>query len=212
MSIAPRASAATAADVEAWLAELGLVPLERADREGVTSWDLVLDGRRRSALRVTLILDPALALIGWAHFAPPINDSFRKSYRLLLHWNDETPFVKFAVGEDERPLLIAELPANALDRDAVGLALARLLAAADRFHEPAATWLKGGGWSIDAPKAGGPGSALLDRYAGELGELLEAADPVEGSGAGAKGANDEADEADDADDADGADEPAGATA
>ncbi|HEY6571624.1 MAG TPA: YbjN domain-containing protein [Candidatus Limnocylindrales bacterium] len=173
MSIAPRASAPAAADVEAWLTELGLEPLERADREGVTSWDLVLDGRRRAALRVTLILDPALALIAWAHFAPPINDSFRKSYRLLLRWNDETPFVKFALAEDERPVLTAELPAAALDGDVLGLALARLLAVADRLHEPAVGWLKGGGWSIDAPAADdGPGTRLLDRYADDLDELL----------------------------------------
>ena len=79
MSTAPRASACAPADVEAWLAELGLAPLERADRESVTSWDLLLDGRRRARLRVTLILDPALALICWAHLAPPINDSFRRS-------------------------------------------------------------------------------------------------------------------------------------
>lgn len=177
MSIAPRASAPAAADVEAWLTELGLEPLERADREGVSSWDLVLDGRRRAALRVTLILDPALALIAWAHFAPPINDSFRKSYRLLLRWNDETPFVKFALAEDERPVLTAELPAATLDRDAVGLALARLLALADRLHEPATTWLKGGGWSTDAPATGGgPGARLLDRYADDLAELLEPAE------------------------------------
>ena len=177
MSIAPRASATSAGDVEAWLAELDLEPLERADREGVTSWDLVLDGRRRSALRVTLILDPALALIGWAHFAPPINDSFRKSYRLLLRWNDETPFVKFALAEDERPVLTSELPAAALDRDAVGLALARLLAVADRLHDPATAWLKGGAWSTDAPaNDDGPGARLLDRYARELDELLEPAE------------------------------------
>ena len=177
MSIAPRASAPAAADVEAWLTELGLEPLERADREGVSSWDLVLDGRRRAALRVTLILDPSLALIAWAHFAPPINDSFRKSYRLLLRWNDETPFVKFALAEDERPVLTAELPAASLDRDAVGLALARLLAVADRMHEPATTWLKGGAWSTDAPATGGgPGERLLDRYADDLGELLEPAE------------------------------------
>jgi len=125
MSSAPRASAPTAADVEAWLTELGLEPLERADREGVTSWDLVLDGRRRAALRVTLILDPTLALICWAHYAPPINDSFRKSYRKLLRWNDELPFVKFSVGEDERPLLVAELPIETVDADELGLALAR---------------------------------------------------------------------------------------
>jgi hypothetical protein len=177
MSIAPRGSASVAADLEAWLSELGLEPQERADREGVTSWDLVLDGRRRAALRVTLILDPSLALIGWAHFAPPINDSFRKSYRMLLRWNDETPFVKFAVGEDERPVLIAEVPVAALDLDALGLAVARLLAVADRLHEPATTWLKGGAWSTEAPASDdGPGKRLLDRYAVELGELLESVD------------------------------------
>ena len=39
---------------------------------------------------------------------------FRKSYRKLLRWNDEFPFAKFSVGEDERPLLAVELPLDAL--------------------------------------------------------------------------------------------------
>ena len=175
MSTASRASACAPADVEAWLSELGLAFIERADREGVTSWDLVLDGRRRSALRITLILDPALALICWAHYAPPISDSFRKSYRVLLRWNDELPFVKFSVGEDERPLLVAELPVATADVDALGLAIARQVAVADRFHDQTVEWLKAGGWKTaeppDAPDA--PGRRLVARYAAELGELLE---------------------------------------
>jgi hypothetical protein len=175
MSPAPRASAVSATDVEAWLGELGLEPLERADREGVASWDLVLDGRRRAALRVTLILDPSLALICWAHYAPPINDAFRKSYRMLLHWNDEVPFVKFSLGEDERPLLVAELPIETLDADALGLALARELAVADRFFAQSTDWLKSGGWAT-APVADDaaptPGTRLLDRYADRLAELV----------------------------------------
>jgi hypothetical protein len=176
MSSAPRASAPGPADVEAWLRELGLEPLERADRDGVASWDLVLDGRRRSRLRITLILDPTLALICWAHYAPPINDSFRKSYRRLLRWNDELPFVKFSVGEDERPILVAELPASTVDRDALGVALARELAVADRFHDETVDWLKGGGWSMTpvADGAEGPGTRLLDRYATALTELMDA--------------------------------------
>ena len=105
------------ADVERWLADLGLEPIERADRDGISSWDLVLDGRRRFDLRVTLILDPALALICWAHYAQPINDLFRKSYRRLLRWNDEFPFAKFSLAEDERPILAAELPIRTVDRD-----------------------------------------------------------------------------------------------
>ncbi len=106
----PGAPTVRPADVERWLADLGLEPVERAERDGIASWDLVLDGRRRFDLRVTIILDPSLALICWAHFAPPINDMFRKSYRKLLRWNDEFPFAKFSVGEDERPLLAVELP------------------------------------------------------------------------------------------------------
>ena len=149
--IAPGASACAPADVEAWLGELGLAPTERADRESVTSWDLVLDGRRRARLRVTVILDPSLALICWAHYAPPINDSFRKSYRKLLRWNDELPFVKFSIGEDERPLLVAEIPVAHASVDALGLALARHLAVADRYHADTVEWLKAGGWSTDPP-------------------------------------------------------------
>ena len=178
MSNARRATACAPADVEAWLADLGLAPLERVDREAVTSWDLVLGGRRRAALRITLILDPSLGLICWAHFAPPVNDGFRKSYRKLLRWNDELPFVKFSLGEDERPLLIVEVPADTLDRDALGLALARQLAVADRTFADSTEWLKGGGWpSAPAPlPAAGPGPALIERYAEALGELLDPAE------------------------------------
>jgi hypothetical protein len=180
MSTAPRASACAPADVEAWLADLGLAPIERADREGVTSWDVILDGRRRARLRVTLILDPSLALFCLAHFAPPINDSFRKSYRRLLRWNDELPFVKFSTGEDERPLLAAEIPIAQADADALGLALARELAVADRCHADASEWLKAGGWSTDPPAPAdvdGPGVRLIARFAPDLVELL---DPVPG--------------------------------
>jgi len=172
MSAAPRASVRCApADVEAWLTELGLEPLERAEREGLVSWDLLLDGVRRPALRITVILDPAFALIVWAHFAPPINDYFRKSYRKLLRWNDELPFVKFSIGEDERPLLTQELPVAQAGRDALGLALARMVAVADRLHPEAADWLKAGGWAVTGVGRHPGGQVLLGRYADELAEL-----------------------------------------
>lgn len=168
-----RPGAFSAADVEAWLAELGVTPLERSDREGVTSWDVMLDGRRRAALRITLILDPGLALICWCHFAPPINDNFRKSYRKLLRWNDELPFIKFSIGEDERPLLLAELPAATATRDDLGLALARQVALADRYHAETVEWLKAGGWRTDPPAdPDGPGMRLVARYSHDLAELL----------------------------------------
>jgi putative sensory transduction regulator len=145
----PGAPTVRPADVERWLTDLGLEPVDRAERDGIASWDLVLDGRRRFDLRVTIILDPALALICWAHFAPPISDMFRKSYRKLLRWNDEFPFAKFSIGEDERPLLAVELPiadaASPPTADQLGLALARIVGLADRLLDESAGWLWIGG-------------------------------------------------------------------
>jgi Putative bacterial sensory transduction regulator len=137
----------------------------------------VLDGRRRRDLRVTLILDPELALIAWVHFAPPLSDAFRKTYRQLLRWNDELPFAKFALSEDERPIVTAEVPALGLTRDAVGLLVARLLAICDLVHEPALTLmneLRRRDASLAAAERAPAGVALLDRYASELGELTPA--------------------------------------
>ncbi len=159
------------ADVEGWFTELGLAPSERAEREGIASWDLLLDGRRRFGLRITVILDPALAIIVWAHYAPPINDMFRKSYRKLLRWNDEFPFAKFSVGEDGRPLLAVELPIVLAGADEIGLALARILAIADQLLEESKEWLWIGGRIPDQGDRMPANAAFLDRYAGRLAEL-----------------------------------------
>lgn len=173
--------------VDAWLGELGIPIGERAEREGVTSWDITLDGRRRPGILVTLILDPALALLCWVHYAPPINESFRVSYRMLLRWNDELPFVKFAISEDERPVLTTEIPVATLDRDALGTALARLVAVCDLLWEDSARWLappgaRKGTWPPPPPAKP---TSLLERYADRLGELLTAGGAADGDAAAA---------------------------
>ena len=164
------------ADVERWLADLGLEPIERADRDGIASWDLVLDGRRRFDLRVTVILDPTTALICWAHYAPPIGDMFRKSYRRLLRWNDEFPFAKFSVGEDERPLLTVETAiaiASAAGADGLGLSLVRILGIADRLLDESKGWIWIGGRGPDLSTRIGRNAALLARFEMRLPELFE---------------------------------------
>ncbi len=172
----PGAPTVGPADVERWLSDLGLEPVDRAERDGITSWDLVLDGRRRFDLRVTVIHDPSLALICWAHFAPPIGDMFRKSYRKLLRWNDEFPFAKFGIGEDERPLLSMELPIERVTRqdgeESLGLALARIVGIADRLLEESAGWLWIGGRMPDQSERTRRNAAFLDRFDGRLPELI----------------------------------------
>jgi hypothetical protein len=178
--------AASPADVERWLTDLGLEPVDRAERDGIASWDLVLDGRRRFDLRVTVILDPMLALICWAHFAPPIGDMFRKSYRKLLRWNDEFPFAKFGLSDDERPLLTIELPIDELTAtdstaraDTLGLALARIVGIADRLLEESATWLWIGGRIPDQSGRTSRNQALLARFDDRLAELSAVGDAAD---------------------------------
>jgi hypothetical protein len=173
----PGAPLVRPADVERWLADLGLEPIERAERDGIASWDLVLDGRRRFDLRVTVILDPSLALICWAHYAPPINDMFRKSYRRLLRWNDEYPFAKFGVGDDERPLLIVEQPIAVVaadGADGLGTTLTRIVGIADRLFEESKDWIWIGGRMPDQSARVGRNPALLIRFAPRLPELFDA--------------------------------------
>ena len=157
--------------IDGWLKELGLKTVDRDLREDVRSWDLVLDGRRRRALRVTLILDPDVALVAWVHFAPPMTDNFRKAYRQFLRWNDELPFVKFALGADEQPVLAVELPIAGLDRDALGIAIARLLAVCDLLLADSVRWLWPGAKA--PPRLGRERrvAVVLDRFRGALGEI-----------------------------------------
>ena len=174
-----RSSAAAPADVERWLTDLGLEPIDRAERDGITSWDLVLDGRRRFDLRVTVILDPSLAMICWAQLAPPISDMFRKSYRKLLRWNDEFPFAKFGLSEDERPLLAIELPIGEVPAgrdgpgaETLGAALARIVGIADQLFDETTGWLWIGGRVPDQTGRTPRNEAFLERYAAELEALL----------------------------------------
>jgi hypothetical protein len=160
------------ADIEAWLADLGLTPSQPIVRDGVAAWDVELDGRRRFDIRITIILDPALGLIAWVHFAPPIGDGLRKAYRTLLRWNDEFPFVKFSIAEDGRPTLSTEIPLRFVGRDELGLALARSLAICDALLPESAGWLWIGGRIPDQSARQRRNEALLARYAGRLPELL----------------------------------------
>lgn len=159
------------AEIDLWLAEMGIEPLERAEREGAVSWDLLLDGMRRHDIRVTLILEPALALIGWVHFAPPLADTFRKSYERFLRWNDELPFAKFSLSEDLRPILASELPVDALDRESLGLTIARLLTICDLLLDDSIRWLWPGAKQAPVPERPSRQAALLDRYEPQLAEL-----------------------------------------
>jgi hypothetical protein len=180
IALADQASPPTPETLEAWLADLGLTPGPRAAREGIVAWDLVLDGRRRIGLPVTLILDPTVGLIVWALLAPPLGDGLRKTYRTLLRWNDEYPLAKFSVTDDGRPILAVELPLRWLDADEIGLALARVILIADRLFDETRPWLWIGGRVPDDYGASvRRGAGLISRFGPRLAELGQPAEAPE---------------------------------
>lgn len=171
--------------IEGWLRALeadGLDVGARVERDGIAAWDVSLDGQRRRDLRTTVIFDPSLGLIAWAHLAPPLGDGLRKAYRTLLRWNDEFPLAKLSVADDGRPILSVEVPIRWLDAEELGLALARIAGIADRVFDDTRGWLWIGGRVPDGYAARPVRTrALLDRYAARLGELAnpdQAAEPT----------------------------------
>jgi hypothetical protein len=161
--------------VVGWLHDLGLEPMAAVERDGITAWDVAIDGRRRRDLRTTLILDPAVGAIVWAHLAPPLGDGLRKAYRTLLRWNDEFPLAKFSVADDGRPILAVEIPSRWLSADELGLALARVALISDSIFEETRGWLWIGGRVPDGyEERPVRTAALLERFSGRLGELLGA--------------------------------------
>jgi len=163
----------SSASVEGWLRELGLEPAATVEREGITAWDVAVDGRRRRDLRATVILDPAIGAIVWAHLAPPLGDGLRKAYRSLLRWNDEFPLAKFSVADDGRPILAVEIPHRWLRSEELGLALARVALIADAIFDETRGWLWIGGRVPDGYEARPlRNAALLDRFSGDLRELI----------------------------------------
>jgi hypothetical protein len=111
-------------------------------------------------------------MLCWVHFAPPLNDAFRVSYRQFLRWNDELPFVKFALSADDRPVLAAEIEAGRLDRDALGSTITRLLAVCDLTLERSVAWLHPGAKHAPAMERPSRQAALFERYAADVAELL----------------------------------------
>ena len=80
--------------------------------------------------------------------------------------------MKFSIAEDGRPTLSTEIPLRFLDRDELGLALARSLAICDALLPESAGWLWLGGRIPDQADRRPRNAALLERYADRLPELL----------------------------------------
>lgn len=96
----------------------------------------------------------------------------------MLRANFDYPFAKFALAEDDRPMLMTELPSAGLDRDALAQGLVRLLVIGDRLLEETAPAVAERGvlpsWSGRLPR----NPELLAAHRGEVEAAMPEWDPA----------------------------------
>ena len=127
--------------IDAWLAALGVEVVGSSGAPGSDAFsrDVVLDGERRFDLRVTVAWVAGIGLSLWAYYGLEDMEIPRRVLHRMLRANFDYPFVKFGMTEDDRPMLVTELPASALTRDELARALVRLTVVADRLLDETAS-------------------------------------------------------------------------
>jgi hypothetical protein len=165
--------------VDAWLAELGLEVVDGNGQAGdpAISRDLVLDGERRFDLRVTVAWVEGIGVSAWAYYGNEGMEIPKRVYHRMLRASFDHPFVKFAMTENDRPMLMTELPPSAVSRDELGRALARLVIISDRLLEETAPAAMDHGQLPDWTGREGRNPQLLQAYRAEVEATLPAWTP-----------------------------------
>ena len=166
--------------IDRWLAELGLEVAGAAGQPlgQAFSRDVVVDGRRRYDLRVTVAWVAGVGASLWAYYGLEAMEIPKRVFGRMLRANFDYPFVKFAMTDDDRPMLMTELPATMpLDRDELGRGLVRLAIVADRLLEETAGAVADRGVIPDWEGRTSRNATLLDAYAGEVEAAMPAWEP-----------------------------------
>ena len=149
-----------------------------AASDAAFSRDVLLDGARRFDLRATVAWVEGVGLSAWAYYGDEEMEIPKRVYARMLRANYEYPFVKFALTDDDRPMLMTELPPAGLDREALGRTLVRLTIVADRLLDETAAAIADRGalpdWSGRTPR----NAALLATHRAEVEATMPAWEPA----------------------------------
>jgi len=129
---------------------------------------MLLDGARRFDLRVTVAWVDGVGLSAWAYYGDEGLEVPKRVYARMLRANFDYPFVKFGLTDDDRPMLMIELPPAGLDRDALARALVRLTVVADRLVDETAAAVADRGILPDWAGRAARNEALLAAHRAEV--------------------------------------------
>jgi hypothetical protein len=167
---ADRAVSEEAPRIDAWLSELGLevIAAVGGPSDPAYSRDVVVDGDRRFDLRVTVAWVAGIGCSLWAYYGPDAMEIPKRVYARMLRANFDYAFVKFAMTDDDRPMLMTELPAAGLSRDELGRGIVRLAIVADRLLEETAAAVADRGVLPDWSGRSNRNAALLAAHRAEV--------------------------------------------
>jgi hypothetical protein len=165
--------------LDRWLAEMGIeIVGESGDAtDPAMSRDVILDGLRRYDLRTTIAWVSGVGTSLWAYYGLEAMEIPKRIYARMLRANFDYPFVKFAMTDDDRPMLMTELPTAALDRDELGRGLVRLTVVADRLLEETAHAVADRGILPDWSDRTSRNAALTDAYRAEVESVMPSWEP-----------------------------------
>jgi hypothetical protein len=163
--------------LDAWLGDLGVEVVAGADAPGALTRDVVIDGQRRFDLRVTVAWVAGVGASLWAYYGLEAMEIPKRIYARMLRANFDYPLVKFAMTDDDRPMLMTEWPADALTREELARGLARLSVVADRLLEETAHAVADRGILPDWSDREGRNRALLDAYRAEVESVMPTWEP-----------------------------------
>ena len=132
------------------------------------SRDVILDGERRFDLRATVAWVTGLGLSVWAYYGPEAMEIPKRTFLRMLRASFDYPFVKFAMTDDDRPMLMTEIPTAAASRDELGRGLARVVVVADRLLEETAAAVADHGRLPDWEGRSGRNPRLLEDYRADV--------------------------------------------
>jgi hypothetical protein len=163
---------------------LGELGVEVVDAAGTPSdqamtRDVLLDGLRRFDLRTTVAWVDGVGTSLWAYYGLEAMEIPKRVYARMLRANFDYPFVKFAMTDDDRPMLMTELPTRAVDRDELGRGLVRLTVVADRLLEETAHAVADRAVLPDWSERVSRNPALTDAYRAEVESAMPAWEPPE---------------------------------
>ncbi len=141
----------------------------RDDPSGLSlTRDVVLDGTRRFDLRVTVAWVDGVGLSLWAYYGQEAMEIPKRVFHRMLRAGFDYPLVKFALTDDDRPMLMTELPPTAVSRDELGRGLARLAIVADRLLDETRAAIRDRGELPDWSDRRTRNPELLERFGADV--------------------------------------------